>query len=149
MEIILGILRPLAMVGKQVFDWLRLRMTLRPSAGRYWVSVKGTTERKLQVVTIEVKGDLLKIDMDLSKENRGHATATVPVDRRTREGQGSYTHVITDEEPLFGAWHLAIRNSDTIDVTTRYSRHGLPEEVQGHVWHKMPDQDDSSSSSIR
>lgn len=125
--------------AKHLIDRVRLRGTLGPSAGRYGVWVKGRKYPEPQVVTITVRGgNLLDVDMDISSIGRGHAKAAVEINKRTLEGESMYRHEVPGEEPMFGTWRMRIVNSDEIDVTTRYAIYGAPEEVQGHVWRRLP-----------
>jgi hypothetical protein len=148
---IIGLARVSLAGAKHAYDRLRMRLTLKPSEGSYQIRRKGCAQPLERVsVEIDVKsGNLFVINMDMTPDGRGHATAKIEMNRRTLEGRGSYRHLIPDEEPLFGDWHLAVRDKNQIDVTTRYAVYGGPEEVQQHVWQKIPDQDYPSCSSAR
>jgi hypothetical protein len=76
--------------------------------------------------------------MDISSIGRGHAIAVIDMDRRTREGEGTYTHTVPGEETMFGTWRVKVVNFDEIHVTTKYAVYGGPEEVQPHIWRRLP-----------
>ncbi len=97
------------------------------SQGNYgvWLKEAKLDDREKRTVTISRRrGELFVVDMDMSEEQRGHAHGLAEMNRRTIEGNGSYEHLIDGAEPMFGTWHLKVRERDTTYSTTRYSTAG-------------------------